>query len=183
MEQSPEALPHQQVRRLSLDLTGLPPTEEELAQQVPSWNDQVYDKAVERALASPRYGERMAWDWLEAARYADTNGYQGDPTRSMWYWRDWSIQALNDNMPFNQFTIEQLAGDLLPETNATAVDRNRLSSKPHDQRRRRKDCRRVPRVEYVQDRVETHGHRLARTYPQLLSLHDHKYDPFSQEHY
>src|SRR5207302_9202146 len=88
-----------------------------------------YEEAVDRLLASPRYGERMAWDWLDAARYADSNGYQGDQDRTMWPWRDWVVQALNANMPFDQFSVEQLAGDLLPQATreqklATAFNRN-----------------------------------------------------------
>src|SRR5207244_6116854 len=88
---------------------------EELDAFLADKSQDAYERAVDRLLASPRYGERMVWEWLEAARYADTNGYQGDPTRAMWYWRDWAIGAFNANMPFDQFTIEQIAGDLLPE--------------------------------------------------------------------
>jgi hypothetical protein len=114
---SRQAAPEEIIRRMTLDLTGLPPT---LAEVDAFTAEQIRDpqsatrNLADRLLASPRYGERMVWEWLDAARYADTNGYQGDPTRAMWYWRDWAIQALNDNMPFDQFTIEQLAGDLLP---------------------------------------------------------------------
>ena len=134
------------LRRVTLDLTGLPPTPaggRRLSRR--SHAPDAYEKVVDRLLASPRYGERMVWEWLDAARYADTNGYQGDPTRAMWYWRDWAIEALNDNMPFDQFTIEQLAGDLLPNPTQRATHRHRLSPQPHDQRRRRAHRRGVAR--------------------------------------
>src|SRR6185295_17690431 len=94
-------------------------------------SDRAYEKVVDRLLATPRYGERMAYDWLDAARYADTNGYQQDRTRTMWPWRDWVVDAVNKNMPFDQFTVEQLAGDLLPSATprqklATGFSRNHL---------------------------------------------------------
>ena len=114
----PSAAKETLIRRVTLDLTGLPPTPEEVDAFLADASPDAYETVVDRLLASPRYGERMVWDWLDAARYADTNGYQGDPTRAMWYWRDWVIDALNRNMPFDQFTIEQLAGDLLPEPDA-----------------------------------------------------------------
>ena len=102
------------IRRVSFDLTGLPPTPQEIDAFVNDTSPNAYEKVVDRLLASPRYGERMAFRWLDAARYADTNGYQVDGDREMWRWRDWVIDAFNRNMPFDQFTIEQLAGDLLP---------------------------------------------------------------------
>ncbi|HEX5177532.1 MAG TPA: DUF1549 domain-containing protein, partial [Chthoniobacteraceae bacterium] len=111
---SPEAPKEKLLRRVTLDLTGLPPTLAEIDAFVADNAPDAFEKVVDRLLASSRYGERMVWEWLDAARYADTNGYQGDPTRPMWFWRDWAIRALNANMPFDQFTIEQLAGDLLP---------------------------------------------------------------------
>jgi len=117
----PEAPPETLIRRVTLDLTGLPPTIAEIdeflreyASAKPQAKDEAYRKLVERLLASPRYGERMVLDWLDAARYSDTNGYQTDGTRAMWPWRDWVIDAFNKNMPFDRFTIEQIAGDLLP---------------------------------------------------------------------
>ncbi|MFM7751008.1 MAG: DUF1549 domain-containing protein, partial [Opitutaceae bacterium] len=112
---APEAGPAALLRRVSIDLTGLPPTEDELGAFLSDRAPGAYERAVDRLLASPRYGERWAWDWLDAARYADTNGFQGDPERTMWPWRDWVVNALNTNMPFDRFSIEQLAGDLLPE--------------------------------------------------------------------
>src|SRR5205823_3902518 len=102
------------LRRVTLDLTGLPPTPDEINAFLNGKTPDAFERIADRLLASPRYGERMAVPWLDAARYADTSGYQSDGERFMWRWRDWVIEALNANMPFDQFTIEQLAGDLLP---------------------------------------------------------------------
>ena len=107
------------IRRVSLDLVGLPPTPEEVEAFVQDRSPDAYEKLVDRLLASPHYGERWARRWLDLARYADTNGYEKDRTRSIWPYRDWVIQALNADMPFDQFTIEQLAGDLLPDATAS----------------------------------------------------------------
>ncbi len=182
---SPEAPPEKLCRRLYLDLTGLPPTPEEVDAFLKSaaGNPQsAVESLVDKLLASPRYGERMVWEWLEAARYADTNGYQGDPTRSMWYWRDWAIEAFNKNVPFDKFTIEQIAGDLLPEPKheqlvATGFHRNHMING---------EGGRIPeesRVDYVQDRVETTGTVWLGLTFNCCRCHDHKYDPFSQREY
>lgn len=112
---SPEAGRAELLRRVSLDLTGVPPTPEEVDAFLADPAPDAYERRVDRLLASPRYGQRWAWDWLDLARYADTNGFQGDPERTMWPWRDWVVDALNANMPYDQFSIEQLAGDLLPD--------------------------------------------------------------------
>ena len=119
------------IRRATLDLTGLPPTPGETAAFLADDSPDAYHRLIDRLLNSPAYGERMVWDWLDAARYADTNGYQGDPERTMWPWRDWAVDALNANMPFDQFTIEQIAGDLLPGATqeqilATGFNRNHM---------------------------------------------------------
>src|SRR5206468_10870328 len=111
---SPEAERGILLRRVALDLTGLPPTRAEIEAFESDPAPDAYEKWVDRLLASPRFGERMASRWLNAARYADTNGYQTDAPRFMWRWRDWVIDAYNRDMPFDRFTIEQLAGDLLP---------------------------------------------------------------------
>src|SRR5262245_34843106 len=111
---SPEAARTELIRRLSLDLTGLPPTLEEIDRFTADESPAAYEKLVERLLASPHYGERWGRHWLDVARYADTNGYEKDEARSIWPYRDWVIRAFNDDKPFDQFTIEQLAGDLLP---------------------------------------------------------------------
>ena len=118
-------------RRLCLDLTGLPPTIDQVNQFLNDKSADAYEKFVDRLLESDAFGERMAWDWLDAARYADTNGYQGDGERTMWPWRDWVVDAFNDNLPYDQFTLWQLAGDLLPEATheqklATAFNRNHM---------------------------------------------------------
>jgi hypothetical protein len=186
---SPEAEPEKLCRRLYLDLTGLPPTPAEVDEFLRACGDgdaAKQDAAVTalvgKLLASPRYGERMVWEWLEAARYADTNGYQGDPVRAMWYWRDWAIKALNDNMRFDQFTIEQIAGDLLPEPTqeqlvATGFHRNHMING---------EGGRIPeesRVEYVQDRVETTATVWLGLTFTCCRCHDHKYDPLKQSEY
>src|SRR5207253_5703287 len=111
---SAEAARETVIRRVTLDLTGLPPTPREVNAFLADASPNAYEKAVDRLLASERYGERMARDWLDDARFADTNGYQNDFARIMWPWRDWVIAAYNRNMPFDQFVMEQIAGDLLP---------------------------------------------------------------------
>ncbi|MCG8649386.1 MAG: DUF1549 domain-containing protein, partial [Pirellulales bacterium] len=115
IEPSPEADRRTLLRRLTLDLTGLPPTEAQADQFLSDTQQGAYERLVDRLLNSPAYGQRMAWDWLDAARYADSNGYQGDRERTMWPWRDWVVDAFNQNLPYDRFTVWQLAGDLLPE--------------------------------------------------------------------
>ena len=117
MQPSPEADKHTLLRRVTFDLTGLPPSPEEIDAFVADESENAYEKVVDRLLASPHYGEQVASYWLDAARYADTDGYQNDRIRYMWVWRDWVIRALNDNMPFDRFILEQMAGDLLPDRN------------------------------------------------------------------
>src|SRR6185437_13500743 len=118
---SPEADRETLIRRVTLDLTGLPPTPAEVDAFLADKSEHAYEKVVDRLLASPRYGERMAFPWLEAARYADTNGYLRDDERHMWRWRDWVINAFNENKPFDRFIIEQLAGDLLPHPSVDQI--------------------------------------------------------------
>ena len=151
---SPEADRATLIRRVTLDLTGLPPTPGEVDTFLTDDAPDAYERLVNRLLASPRFGERMARPWLDAARYADTNGYQTDGPRHMWRWRDWVIEAINDNMPFDRFTVEQLAGDLLPSPTleqriATGFNRNHRGNSEGGI---------IPEefaVEYVTDRVET----------------------------
>lgn len=170
------------IRRVTLDLTGLPPTPQEVADFLADSSTDAYEKVVERLLASPHYGERMALPWLDQARYADSNGYQSDESREMWAWRDWVIQAFNANMPFDQFTIEQLAGDMLPEPTrdqiiATGFNRNhRLNGE---------GGRIVDEwfVETVIDRVETTGLTWLGLTMNCCRCHDHKYDPISQREF
>ena len=168
------------LRRVTFDLTGLPPRIEELDAFLKDDSPKAYEKAVDRLLASPRYGEHMALGWMEASRYADTDGYQNDRLRYMWVWRDWLIKAINDNIPFDQFVTEQMAGDLLPERNfftqvATGFNRNhRINSEGGS----------IPDewiVEYVADRVETLGTMFLGLTLTCSRCHDHKYDPIAQK--
>ena len=177
---SPEADKATLLRRVSFDLTGLPPTIGELDAFLSDPSPDAYEKAVDRLLDSPRYGEHMALGWLEASRYADTDGYQNDRLRYMWVWRDWLIHALNDNMPFDRFVTEQMAGDLLPDRNffkqvATGFNRNhRINSEGGS----------IPDewiVEYVADRVETMGTMFLGLTMNCARCHDHKYDPIAQK--
>jgi len=177
---SPETARATLIRRLSLDLTGLPPTPEEVDAFLKDSSVNAYEKQVDRLLASPRYAERMAMRWLEVARYADTNGYQTDGIRDMYRWRDWVIGAFARNMPFDRFTVEQLAGDLLPNATldqkiATGFLRNHRTTSEGGI---------VPeefRVEYVAERAETTATVwLGMTFG-CARCHDHKYDPISQK--
>ncbi len=179
---SPEATPEILIRRLSLDLTGLPPSPEQVDQFLSDRDPGAYERLVERMLDSPAYGERMAWDWLDAARYADTNGYQGDSERTMWPWRDWVVKAFNDNMPYNQFTVWQLAGDLLPQATdeqilATAFCRNHMINGEGGR------IAEENRVEYVMDMSETVGTVWLGLTLNCCRCHDHKYDPLTNQEY
>ncbi len=179
---APEASKEKLIRRVTLDLTGLPPSPQEIDAFLADQSPMAYEKLVDRLLASPRYGERMVWEWLDAARYADTNGYQGDPTRAMWHWRDWAVQALNANMPFDQFTIEQLAGDLLPKPTqdqlvATGFHRNHMINGEGGR------IAEESRVDYVQDRVETTATVWLGLTFTCCRCHDHKYDQLKQSEY
>lgn len=170
------------LRRVSLDLTGLPPTVEELEAFLADGSPDAYEKVVDGLLASPHYGERMALDWLDLARYADTHGYQDDGMRNTWPWRDWVIKAYNDNMPYDQFLIWQLAGDLLPNPTkdqllATCFNRN------HPQTQEGGVVLEEYRVEYVADRTNTFGKAFLGLTTECARCHDHKYDPFSQKEY
>jgi hypothetical protein len=179
---SPEADKATMLRRVSIDLTGLPPTPEELDAFLADDSLQAYERVVDRLLASPRYGERMAIRWLDAARYADTSGYQSDGPRDMWRWRDWVIQSFNANMPFDRFTVEQLAGDLLP---APTLDQ-RIATGFNRNHRGNSEGGIIPeeyQVEYVVDRVDTTATVWLGITLGCARCHDHKYDPFSQEEF
>ena len=175
---SPEASRARLLRRVSFDLTGLPPTLPELDSFLADHSPYAYEKVVDRLLASPRYGERMAVDWLDAARYADTHGYQTDPAKEMWPWRDWVIQAFNRNLPYDQFTIEQLAGDLLPNATldqniATGFQRNhRINSETGS-------IAEEFEAENLVDRASTTGTVWLGLTVGCARCHDHKYDPIS----
>jgi len=182
LKPSPQAGREKLIRRVTLDLTGLPPTPEEVDEFLADPSSDAYEKLVDRLLASPRYGERMVVDWLDAARYADTNGYQGDPTRTMWPWRDWAVDALNANMPFDRFAIEQLAGDLLPG----ATPSQRLASGFNRNHTYNGEGGRIPdetRTENVFDRVETTGTVFLGLTIGCTRCHDHKFDPVTQKEY
>jgi len=170
------------LRRVSLDLIGLPPTHNELAQFLADDSAEAYGKVVDRLLKSPRYGEHMARYWLDAARYADTNGFFTDDQRSMWRWRNWVIDALNRNMPFDQFTIEQLAGDLLPQPTlsqhiASGFNRNHMTTYETGV------IDEEYRVEYVIDRLETTSTVWLGMTVGCARCHDHKYDPILQKEF
>ena len=179
---SPEADKATLIRRVTLDLTGLPPTLAELSAFLKDTSPNAYEKVVDRLLASPRYGERMAAVWLDAARYADTNGYQTDAERFMWRWRDWAIEAFNRNMPFDQFTIEQLAGDLLPNPTldqkiATGFNRNHRGNGEGG------IIQEEYATVYVADRVETTATVWMGLTLGCARCHDHKYDPLRQKEF
>ncbi len=170
------------IRRVTLDLTGLPPTLEEVDRFLADDSPDAYERLVDRLLASERFGERMAVDWLDAARYADTFGYQADVHRDVWPYRDWVVRALNDNLPYDQFITWQLAGDLLPDATrdqriATAF--NRL----HRQTNEGGSVEEEFRVDYVADRTDTLGTAFLGLTLSCARCHDHKYDPISQREY
>jgi len=182
LEPSPQASRETLIRRLTLDLTGLPPTLQEIDNFLADVSPAAYERLVDRLLASPRYGEHMAAAWLDAARYSDTNGYQQDRTRTMWPWRDWVVRSLNAGMPFDQFTREQVAGDLLPG----ATRQQQLASGFHRNHMLNGEGGRIAeesRVEYVVDRVETTGAVWLGLTTGCARCHDHKYDPLSQQEF
>ncbi len=187
LKPAPEADRAQLLRRASFDLTGLPPTQKELDEFLHDQGPTAYEKVVDRLLASPRYGERMAFRWLDAARYSDTHGYQRDGDRSMWRWRDWVIEAFNRNLPFDQFTIQQLAGDLLPpQRSAEATLNQQIATGFNRNHRANSEGGIVPAeyfVEYVVDRVDTTSTVFMGVTIGCARCHSHKYDPISHKEY
>ncbi len=181
----PEAPPEVWLRRITLDLTGLPPTPAETAAFLQSAlrnPHSAFESAADRLLATPRYGERMAADWLDLARFADTHGYQADRDRPVWPYRDWVIAAFNANVPYDRFLTEQLAGDLLPgatKSQRLATAFNRL----HMQNEEGGIVEEEFRVAYVADRVATAGTAFLGLTLDCCRCHDHKYDPVSQKDY
>ena len=179
---NPEADKVTLARRLALDLTGLPPVPADIDAFVADASPDAYERYVEKLLASPHYGERMAIEWLDASRYADSSGYQTDSSRQNWPWRDWLIKAYNDNLPFDQFTIQQIAGDMLKNPTrdqivATGFNRNhRLNGEGGI-------IAEEWRVETVIDRVETTGQTWMALSVGCARCHDHKYDPLSQKEF
>ena len=179
---SPEASKATLIRRLSLDLTGLPPTPGEVGAFLKDPSPDAYEALVDRLLAGHRYAERMAIRWLEAARYADTNGYQTDGPRDMWRWRDWVLDAFDKNMPFDRFAREQIAGDLLPNATlsqkiATGFQRNHRTSAEGG------IVDEEFRVDYVADRTETTATVFLGLTLGCSRCHDHKFDPMTQRDY
>lgn len=182
LDPSPEADRRTLIRRASLDLTGLPPTPQEVQAFVEDTAPGAYGRLVNRLLDSPHYGERWGRHWLDIARYADTNGYSIDGPRSIWRYRDWVIDALNNNMPFDQFVVEQVAGDLLPEPTqaqliATGFHRNTMINQEGGI-----DFEQY-RVEAVVDRVRTTGAAFLGLTLACARCHDHKFDPISQREF
>ena len=185
LKPSPEARPETWLRRASFDLIGLAPTVVELdafAAEVRTRGEKAYGAAADRLLASPRFGERLAQEWLDAARYADTHGFNNDSARTMWRWRDWVIEAFNTNLPYNQFLTEQLAGDLLPQPTleqkiATGFGRNHVINSEGG------IIDEEYRVEYVVDRVRTLGMATLGLSLECARCHDHKFDPITQRDY
>ena len=170
------------LRRVTFDLTGLPPTLEELDAFLGDETSGAFERVVDRLLASQDYGERMASMWLDAARYADTYGYQSDVERRVWPWRDWVVEAFNADLPYDEFATWQLAGDLLPDATREqrlATTFNRL----HRQTNEGGSVEEEFRVEYVADRVHTFGTAFLGLTFECARCHDHKYDPISQREY
>jgi hypothetical protein len=182
LKPSEEADKERLLKRVSIDLTGLPPALSLQDSFLSSPNPNAYDLIVDQLLASPHYGEKMAVSWLDLARYADSHGYQDDGLRTMWPWRDWVIHAFNKNYSYEQFVTWQLAGDLLP--NATLEQK--LASGFNRNHKITQEGGVIPeeyRIEYVTDRTNTFGKAfLALTY-ECAKCHDHKYDPISQKDY
>ena len=184
LKPSPEAAPETLIRRVSLDLTGLPPTPEEVAAFVQDFRSspKAYDRLIDKLLASPHYGERWGRHWLDAARYADSNGYEKDPMRHIWFYRDWVISAFNRDLPYDQFIIEQLAGDQLPKATqdqivATGFLRNSMINEEGGV-----DPEQF-RMEAMFDRMDTIGKSILGLTIGCTQCHNHKYDPISQVEY
>jgi hypothetical protein len=179
---APPADRHTLIRRVWLDLLGLPPSAADVQAFVNDPDPRAYEKMVQGVLASPHLGERLALEWLDAARYADTNGYSIDGGRHQWLWRDWVIQAFNDNLPYDQFLLHQLAGDLLPERTtaqwiATGFQRNNMVTHEGGT---------IPAenlANYNADRVKTLGEAVLGLTLGCAQCHNHKYDPLSQREY
>jgi len=182
MKPAKEAQKHTLLRRVSLDLTGLPPTPDELETFLHDTAPDAYARAVDRLLKSPHHGERMAMWWLDAARYSDTDGFQSDSTRNNWPWRDWVVNAFNKGMPYDQFTLEQFAGDLLPG----ATPEQKLATCFHRNHMTNGEGGRDPeesRVDYVIDRINTVGTTWLGLTLGCTQCHGHKFDPISHADY
>lgn len=179
---NPRAEKHHLLRRVSLDLTGLPPSEDQINRFFADDTEQAFERMVDELLASPAYGERMAMHWLDVARYADSYGYQDDDIRTQWPWRDWVIHAFNNNMPYDQFVTWQLAGDMLPGATkeqilASAFNRNHKITEEGGV------IEEEYRVAYAVDKTNTFTKGILGITMECAQCHDHKYDPFSQKNY
>lgn len=179
---NPEADKERLLKRVCLDLTGLPPTLKEQDAFLADNSPDAYEKMVDYYLATPQYGEKMAVHWLDVARYADSYGYQDDNIRTQWPWRDWVIHAFNENMPYDRFLTWQIAGDMLPNATkeqilATAFFRN------HKYTEEGGVIQEEYRVEYLIDKTKTYGKGILGLSIECAQCHDHKYDPFSQKDY
>lgn len=179
---NPEADKNRLLRRVSLDLTGLPPDEKLMERFLKDDSPQAYEKLVDELMASPAFGEQMALHWMDVARYADSYGYQDDDIRTQWPWRDWVIHAFNENMPYDQFVTWQLAGDLLPNPNkeqilATAFNRNHKITEEGGV------VEEEYRVAYGLDKTNTYAKGILGITMECAQCHDHKYDPFTQKNY
>ena len=182
LEPNPEADKSHLLRRVYLDLTGLPPTEEQLQRFLADHSPNAYEKAVDELLASKAYGERMAMHWLDVARYADSYGYQDDDIRTQWPWRDWVIHAFNENMPYDRFVTWQVAGDMLPNATkeqilASAFNRNHKITEEGGV------IEEEYRVAYALDKTNTFSKGILGITMECAQCHDHKYDPFTQKNY
>ncbi len=182
LEPSVEADRNKLIRRLSIDLTGIPPTAQEIEQFVTDADPLAYERLVDRLLASPHYGERLALPWLDAARYSDSNGFQQDGDTFQWAWRDWVVRALNDDLPFDQFTIWQLAGDLLPDATldqkvASGFNRNHMLNGEGGA------IAEEQRFVNMFDRIDTTSTTWLGLTMACAQCHDHKYDPITQRDY
>ena len=182
MKPSPKTDRARLLRRVSLDLIGIPPTPAEADAFLADDSPLAYERVVDRLLDSPRFGERWARQWLDLARYADSNGFQADQFRSMWAFRDWVIKALNDDMPFDQFTIEQIAGDLLPQASIDQKVATGFHRCPTCNVEAGVDPE-ENRVNQVVDRINTTGTVWLGTTLECAQCHNHKYDPFTQQDY
>lgn len=182
LEPAPRAKRHILLRRATFDLQGLPPTLDELEQFMQDSSVDAWESLLDRLLSSPRFGERAAQPWLDAARYADTTGHAADKPRTMWPYRDWVIDALNQNVPFDQFSIEQLAGDMLPgatESQRVATGFNRNSIQALGNNPRKEEYR----VKGVVDRIDTTSRTWSGLTVACAECHDHKFDPLTQRQY
>jgi hypothetical protein len=179
---NPEADKERLLKRVCLDLTGLPPSLEMMDRFLADKSSNAYEKIVDELMASPTYGEKMALHWMDVARYADSHGYQDDNYRTQWPWRDWVIHAFNENLPYTKFITWQLAGDLMPNSTkeqllATGFNRNHKITEEGGV------INEEYRVYYVTDRTNTFGKALLGCTIECAHCHDHKYDPFSQKEY